>query len=337
MIRTADAAATEQRTRELIGQTFHGYASGLARPTPVTIRAGKAGGLAFDSLTTDVCVGCLPANQVCYGSCFAARESFRLGVDFAIRVENLLDETRFAADLASLPARQRYLRNGWHSDPSWRWGLAARVAELIREAEGRHTSFVTKAFTKLAPEVMARLVAVNAELRVSVSAMDTDAQLAHRLRTAVAYQQAGGLAIPVLVSTTYRNPALNEKQDEIVQFLLAHDIPGAENSLRFDPSAPVAQLFDTALARPEDGSSDHWCGRLYPDELPVPTITSVPDGYEGLQSRFRSRNDPAFFRTLFDDPVPTQEEVLSGRPLHRPRQAAVSRPPAAARLLVRGA
>ncbi len=325
MIRSEETIAIERRTRHLIAETFQPFAKGLAQPTPDVIRAGKAGGLAFDSLTTDVCVGCLPASQVCYGSCFAARESFRLGVDFGIRVENTLDEDCFRADLDRLPVRQRYLRNGWHSDPSWRWMLAARVAEVIHDS-GRLTCFVTKSFTTMTPDVAKRLVDVDAEVRVSVSALDTDAQLRHRLASIVAYQNAGGRAIPVLVSTHFRDPLLNAKQDEIVRFILDHDIPGAENSLRFDPTAPIAQLFDVTLSRREGDTADYWCGRLYPHELPVPTITSVPDDYWGVQNRFRSRNDPDFFETLFDDPVPTQDEVLSNRPLRRPKQAAVSRP-----------
>jgi hypothetical protein len=58
----------------------------------------------------------------------------------------------------------------------------------------------------------------------------------------------------------------------------------------------------------------------------MPTITSVPDGYEGLPYRRRSENDEDFMASLFDDPVPVWEEVLASRPIPRPRQAAVSRP-----------
>jgi hypothetical protein len=120
---------------------------------------------------------------------------------------------------------------------------------------------------------------------------------------------------------------LNAKQDAIVRFLREHDVPGAENSLRFDPATPIARLFETEAARPVDGVVDHWCGRLYAGDLPVPTITSVPDGYVGLPHRHRSRNDEDFLASLFDDPVPGWEEVLASGPIPRPRQAAVSRPP----------
>lgn len=318
-------AAMEARTRSLIAETFQVYATGLAQPTPVLIRAGKAGGLAFDSLTTDVVVGCLPSTNVCYGSCFAARESYRLGVDFGVRVENILDEPLFRADLAQLPPGLRYLRNGWHSDPSWRWDLAARIASVIHD-EGRHTVFVTKMFRAIPPDILPRLIAARAELRISVSALDTDAQLRHRLEAAVAYRDAGGLAIPVVVTTRYREAILNAKQDAIVRFLLDHDVPGSENSLRFDPATPIARLFETEAARPVDGVDDHWCGRLYAGDLPMPTITSVPDSYEGLPYLRRSENDEDFMASLFDDPVPVWEEVLASGPIPRPRQAAVSRP-----------
>jgi hypothetical protein len=45
----------------------------------------------------------------------------------------------------------------------------------------------------------------------------------------------------------------------------------------------------------------------------MPTIASVPDGYEGLPHRHRSANDEDFMASLFDDPVPVWEEVLGER------------------------
>ena len=56
------------------------------------IRAGRRGGLPFDSLIGDVVTGCLPATTACYGSCFAAFGAFRAGFDFGHRVPNRLDE-----------------------------------------------------------------------------------------------------------------------------------------------------------------------------------------------------------------------------------------------------
>ena len=43
--------------------------------------------------------------------------------------------------------------------------------------------------------------------------------------------------------------------------------------------AELSETFATETARPVDGVTDHWCGRLYADDLPIPTITSVPDAW----------------------------------------------------------
>src|SRR5690349_16117470 len=115
---------------------------GLRVPAPEKIRAGKAGGLPFDSLTTDLFLGCLPANRVCYGNCFAATAAFTSGVDFGTRVRNVLDKELFRSDVARLPASQRFLKNGWNSDPSWDWSLARDLAVLVHAAS-RHVVFIT--------------------------------------------------------------------------------------------------------------------------------------------------------------------------------------------------
>ena len=122
------AEALDPDIRLAVGDAFGHYSrhTGLATLAAELIRAGRPGGLSFDSLTTDLFLGCLPATQICYGSCFAARAAFDAGVDFARRVPNVLDEVTFTDDLERLPGDQKYLRNGWNSDPSWDWSQAAR-------------------------------------------------------------------------------------------------------------------------------------------------------------------------------------------------------------------
>ena len=313
-----------RRVQKLVAQAYAPYASGegLVSPTPEIIRAGIAGGLPFDSLTTDVVVGCLPASHVCYGNCFAAQAAFTNGINFGVRIENILDKAIFQSDLNSLSRQQRYLRNGWNSDPSWSWSCALAIAELIRDS-GRHTIFVTKCFGLLSHEMMNRLASLHVEIRISVSAFDTDAQLTHRMKTVEAYRLKGGVAIPIVVSTVFQDPVLKDKQDRIVASIVESDLPGGENSLRFNPNSPVTALLNKSASRPIAQSSDWWCGRLYPKSLPIPTVTTLPPEYEGLQSRNLSGNDPIFLKSLFYDPVPTRDEVLSSHPLTKPTQAGV--------------
>ncbi|WP_024804039.1 hypothetical protein [Nocardia sp. BMG51109] len=296
----------------------------LHAPAPATIRAGRAGGLPFDSLTSDLYLGCLPATQICYGSCFAARGAFDAGYDFGVRVENVLDAAVFTADLRALPANQRFLRNGWNSDASWNWPKALELARLVRDSD-RCPVFVTKHFRPIDPDTLAGLVAAGAELRVSVSAFDTPNQARQRRAGLLAFRAAGGVAVPIVMSTLYADDHLNDRQDELVDWIGREDLPGAENSLRIPPHLPVSRLLDHDRVGVLDGSGDLWAGRLYGDRLPVPTITSVPADYPGLPWRYRSALDRDQLEAWRLDPVRTHEEVMSGKRLEKPQQCGVSR------------
>ncbi len=286
------------------------------------IRAGRVGGLPYDALTTDVINGCLPAASVCYGSCFAARSAFEAGFDFGQRVRNRVDRDLLQADLDGLPSTQGHLRNGWNSDPSWAWDLALELAELV-VASGRHMIFITKAFREAEPETLRRFGELKVEFRVSVSAFDTPGQFAMRHKLLHAARDAGGLGIPQLLSAQFRAAELNRKQDEIVALFQGEDFPASENSLRFVPGSPLLDMIDHDACGHVASTGDLWAGRLYP-ELVVPTATSVPSEYRGLESRFGSGNDPAHLATLWADPVHTNAEVLSGVTFDKPKQCGVA-------------
>jgi hypothetical protein len=317
--------AAQIPVRKNVAASFGHYAhrDDLSIPEPQKIRAGRAGGLPFDSLTTDLFLGCLSAAEICYGNCFAARAAFQSGFDYGTRVENMLDEDLFLSDVAMLPVSQRYLKNGWNSDPSWNWRKAVRLAELISSA-GLHTVFITKCFTKLDDGIMSELAKLRVDLRVSVSAFDSRPQFEHRLRSMEEYRRKGGVSIPQLFTTQFKDPALNARQDKIARHLVDLDFPAAENSLRIDPASPVAELLDKSECGRVAGTDDLWCGRLYPDVLLIPAMTAMPPWYVGLQSSRLSENEPSFINSLWHDWIPTHSEVLAGPSLRKPLQCGVS-------------
>src|SRR5215467_810669 len=320
---SAEREADREATR-LTAESFKHYDSDstLTRSTPQVIRAGKTGGLPFDTLTTDLFGGCLPGREVCYGNCFAARAAYAAGIDFGARVPNILDQGVLCADLERLPASQKFLRNGWNSDPSWNWRDAVVLSQWIRES-GRLTIFNTKSFTRLQPDTVLSLAAAKAELWVCVSAFDSDAQIEHRIDAIETFRKAGGCAVPLVMTTRFGEPELNAKQEQIVQYMTDHDLPAAENSLRFAPTSPVMAILDRLRMRQIASTGDFWSGRLYAGVRRVPTTSSLPSGYSGLQSGYLSRNDSDFLDSLFFDPVHTHEEVLASPPLEKPAQAGV--------------
>lgn len=139
------------------------------------------------------------------------------------------------------------------------------------------------------------------------------------------FRDAGGVAIPILMTASFKDTRLRERQERLVEWLTACDFPAAENSLRFPEDAPVARLVDMKNTRPIADSKDIWSGRLYSDRLVFPTTTTIPDWYEGLGSGFLSKLDKDFIGSLFLDPVMTNEEVMSSsESLHHPRQCGVA-------------
>lgn len=319
-----NTSEADREAARLTAESFKHYDSDstLTPSTPRVIRAGKAGGLPFDTLTTDLFGGCLPGREVCYGNCFAARAAYAAGIDFGARVPNILDRDVLCADLERLPAGQKFLRNGWNSDPSWNWRDADVLSQWIRES-GRLTIFNTKSFTRLQPDTLRSLAAVKAELWVCISAFDSDAQIEHRIDTIETFREAGGCAVPLVMTTRFSEPELNAKQEQLVQYMIDHDLPAAENSLRFAPTSPVTAVLDRRRMRQIASTGDFWSGRLYEGVLRVPTTSSLPSGYSGLQSSYLSRNDSDFLDSLFFDPVHTHEEVLASPPLEKPMQAGV--------------
>src|SRR5215471_3205365 len=315
---------SDREAARLTAESFghYDFDSTLSPSTPQVIRAGKTGGLPFDSLTTDLFGGCLPGRDICYGNCFAARAAYAAGIDFSARVPNILNRDVLCADLERLPASQKFLRNGWNSDPSWNWGDAVVLSEWIRES-GRLTIFNTKSFRRLQPDTLRSLAAVKAELWVCVSAFDSEAQIEHRIDTIETFREAGGNVVPLVMTTRFSEAELTAKQEQLVQYMTDHDLPAAENSLRFAPASPVMAILDRKRMRPIASTGDFWCGRLYAGVLRVPTTSSLPSGYSGLQSGYLSRNSSDFLDSLFFDPVRTHEEVLASPPLEKPVQAGV--------------
>lgn len=295
----------------------------LKKPDSLVIHAGLAGGLPFNTLTTDIVSGCLPARHACYGICFAAKECWKQGIDFGTRVLNHFDSDIFKADLERLPETQGYVRNGWNSDPSWAWKQALALSRAVQKS-GRLTIFITKAFTQINAKMCTDLAKSGAEIRVSISALDNHMQLTHRMQFIRNYREAGGIIVPILMSAKFKNKGLVDRQGQIVEWLQIHDLPAAENSLRFPIDAPITQMIDVSSTRRIAGSNDVWSGRLYADRLLIPTTTTVLDSYRGLDCGFLSKLNMEFVRSLFHDPVKTHEEVMESSEDQRPpRQCGV--------------
>lgn len=298
----------------------------LMTPKSDLIRVGIKGGLPFDNLMTDLVVGCLPVDLACYGCCFAAKSSWENGMDFGSRIANHLDIDIFKEDLDALPITNRYIRNGWNSDPSWEWNKAAEVSKLIRES-GRLPIFITKVFKAPGLSALNNLALFGAEIRVSISALDTNQQLKSRLEFLQNYRKAGGVAIPLVMSAYYTDQDLLKRQKDLVRWVLENDFPGAENSLRFVKNTPMSTMINHGKTGDVYDENQEWSGRLFINELVFPTTTSIPDNYTGITSGFMSKLDQNHIRSLFIDEVIEHNKILSNKAIisFPPQKCGISR------------
>lgn len=296
----------------------------LKQAKPQLIRIGTFGGLPFESLSSDITLGCLPPQKICFGSCFAARSAFENGMDFGSRVTNIFDEQQLKEDLIQLDDGQKYIRNGWNSDPSWDWGIATRLASVIRHSGARLPIFITKMFKTPSNELIHELAQLNSEIRISISAFDPQSDIKRKIQFLETFRKVGGVGIPIVMSTIFTKRSLNQKQDSIVAYLVEKDFPVAENSLRFPQGSSMLPLVDlTKVATEQYG--DYWCGRIYSQKIvQIPTTTSVPSNYSGLNSGYMSKIDPTFLQNLWVDPVPTNKDVLGPKTYRKPHKCGVA-------------
>lgn len=324
----ADISNILNKYQKLAASEMRGNISQLIQPQSIKIRAGKAGGLPFNALVTDVVSGCLCATAACYGACWAMEEAYQKGIDPSTRVPNELDETLLRSDLKKMPKEQGHVRCGWNSDPSWDWKKSAEIAEIVNEFN-MITLFLTKAFYPLSPEITDRMVTAKAEMWVGMGALDTDANIGKRFEFMEAYRRAGGVSVPILLVSAYGIDELTVKQDRIAKMIIDHDFPGAENCMRARADRAMVKMgimdANKSFLVDDQDPPRYWSGRFYSDRLIVPTTSSLIDTYRGGISAYGSKNDPKEMEKLFVDRIPTRDELATGKSASKPSKAGVVR------------
>ena len=241
------------------------------------IGCGKYCGLPFDCLMTDVISGCLPQKRVCYGNCTAAQFWKEQGYDFGKRVLNNFDKEFFISCIKKLPPEQKWLRQGWISDCSFTeksWNLTAEIASILNDYQIR-LLIITKIHSLPSEKVMHNLSENKAEIRVSISALDTEEQNRKRLNFLNDYRKIGGLAVPYLMSCKYNNKILSDNQEFLVDYVIKNDFVAGEHPLRFDKQNKIIDELEKDGFWHPKFPNQYWFGRIFEDIpnfiLPAPT------------------------------------------------------------------
>ncbi len=241
------------------------------------IVCGKKYGLPFEYLMTDVMSGCLSLNNVCYGNCTAALYWLNEGYNFGKPVMNVFDAKMFEECIMGLPNNQKWLRQGWMSDCSLSeesWNMIADISNILA-INDISLLIITKIHKYPSNDVMRILAKNNVEIRVSLSALDTEREIKKRFKFLLDYKNIGGISIPYLMTAKYKNTILKNNQDYIIKFIVDNDFIAGEHPLRISKSNPlINELCTDGFYHPKY-NDQYWFGRILFDVdnfiLPAPT------------------------------------------------------------------
>jgi hypothetical protein len=115
----------------------------------------------------------------CYGECYAAKTAQTYGIDYSTSVSR---RPVFLRDVLNTVATHpaTWYRVGVAGDPSHDWENTVTVCELLQYT-GKIPVIVTKHWYPATDDQLTRLSKVGAVFNTSVSGMDTDTEIKHRI------------------------------------------------------------------------------------------------------------------------------------------------------------
>lgn len=139
----------------------------------------------------------------CYGACYAATTAKLYGRDFTVAVSRKPAPWSWRTVWRQVKDFDaNWYRIGTAGDPCHDWDNTVEVCELL-QTTGKHPVIITKHWKKLKDSHIARLLAVGAVINTSVSALDTPAELRHRLKQIERIRSAGIKSVARIVSCEF--------------------------------------------------------------------------------------------------------------------------------------
>jgi hypothetical protein len=136
----------------------------------------------------------------CYGECYANKTATRYGIDFTASVSRVLTRSRFAECFDAVKNySSTWYRIGTAGDPSHDWEHTISVCEQLRHT-GKIPVIITKHWLPLSDDQLPRLKSLSAVINTSVSGLDTDHELQHRLGQMARLEAAGVRSVARVVS-----------------------------------------------------------------------------------------------------------------------------------------
>lgn len=188
-------------------------------------------------LDVDVVKGCTfgiaaHGQKGCYQGCYAAAIAKFRGINFGQsvirKVKNYAQAKQIVKRVKNSPLG--FFRVGTMGDPCHSWDETVETVSWL--APHATPIIITKHWKKATDEHLKQLVKVGAIINTSISALDTDKQLAHREREIQRYKEFGGNSVSRIVSCDFNEESdTGKKMADIQKRLLKNDLM-IDNPLR---------------------------------------------------------------------------------------------------------
>ena len=192
-------------------------------------------------------------NGGCYGECYANKIAARNGIAFGVSVSRHLIDQWSHRDLIIrqlLDQRSIWYRIGVMGDPCHDWNHTLRVCRALRPAR-KTAVIVTKHWTPLSDDHLSKLLDLDVVVHTSMSGMDTDAELGHRVTQFERLGRAGIPSIARIVTCAFgESEWARECQEKQRRLLLL--APIIDNPFRPSLSNPRVANGDIVVTRRAD-------------------------------------------------------------------------------------
>lgn len=199
----------------------------------ITLNRNSRGCYILDTVKGCSCVQLKPGG--CYGDCYAKHIADRYGFDFSRPVKReferntaqlyfagFSDVSHEAQIIREIQAAQMpFVRIGEMGDPSEDWEHTVSVCEAV-ECAGKPVVIITKHWREMSESVLSRFSGLSVVFNTSVSALDSQEELRHRLS---AHDRLSGAVKSALrvVSCSFSSTDEGKKRNEIQDGLLTRD------------------------------------------------------------------------------------------------------------------
>lgn len=212
----------------------------------------------------------------CYSECYAYKTANRYGIDFNRSVSRqLFRSNKMDVYLKVRDYKASWYRVGVSGDPCHDWNHTIEVLQFLK-VTGKTPVIITKHWIPLTDTQLAKLSGLSAVINTSVSALDSDEELNHRIEQIGRVKYSGIKSIARVVTCNFAQTPWGIERKAVQDSLLSFEHV-INNPLRATKSNKYVERGDILLTRRDDSIGGGKYVSLHCDSVYLGTCGGCPD------------------------------------------------------------